>query len=38
MINLNKGWHERCDFPPAGTDCEYWDDGCWHLARIIGMD
>ena len=38
MINLNKGWHERCDFPPAGTDCEYWDYGCWHLARIIGMD
>ena len=38
MINLNKGWHERCDFPPAGTECEMYVVTDWHLARIIGMD
>ena len=38
MINLNKGWHERCDFPPAGTECEMYVVTDWHLARIVGMD
>ena len=38
MINLNKGWHERYDFPPAGTECEMYVVTDWHLARIIGMD
>jgi len=38
VINLNKGWHERCDFPPAGTECEMYVVTDWHLARIIGMD
>ena len=38
MTNLNRGWHERCDFPPAGTECEMYVVTDWHLARIIGMD
>ena len=37
MINVDNGWYARGEFPPAGTDCEFWDYG-WHLARIIGMD
>ena len=37
MINVDNGWYGCGEFPPAGTDCEYWDYG-WHLARIIGMD
>ena len=38
MINVDNGWYARGEFPPAGTDCEFWDCGYWHLARIIGMD
>ena len=37
-VEAENKWHDRSDFPPAGTDCEYWVYGCWHLARIIGMD
>ena len=31
-------WHDRIDFPFAGTECEMYVVSGWHLARIIGMD
>jgi len=31
-------WHDRIDFPFAGTECEMYVVTDWHLARIIGMD
>ena len=38
MSNVNNGWHERKEFPPAGTQCKFFVDGFWHPGLIIGID
>jgi len=37
-VEAENKWHDRSDFPPAGTECEMYVVTDWHLARIIGMD
>ena len=31
-------WHNRSDFPPAGTECYVMFNRSWHNSRVIGMD
>jgi len=31
-------WHERKEFPPAGTQCKFFVDGFWRPGLIIGID
>ena len=38
MSNVNNGWHERKELPPAGVVCEMWDVSGWNPASIIGRD
>ena len=37
-VEAENKWHDRSDFPPAGTECEMYVVTDWHLARIVGMD
>ena len=36
--NVDNSWHERGEFPPAGTECEVYYNGEWIAMMIIGVD